>query len=111
MLVDEVTIKVKGGDGGSETVTFDEVRYSKSPSGKNGGMGGAVHLEASRMVLDLSRFRYEKEFVAESGEDGHRNSEGKDGADIILQVPRGTVVHNKTSGIDTELVNEGDRLL
>jgi len=111
MLVDEVTIKVKGGNGGHGAATFGEDKYSHSPSGKNGGMGGSVYLEASRAVLDLSRFRYEKEFEAANGEDGHRNREGKDGPDIILPVPRGTVVHNKTSGIDTELVNEGDQVL
>ncbi len=111
MLVDEVTIKVKGGNGGNGSVAFGEDKYSHSPSGKNGGNGGSVYLEASRMVLDLSRFRYEKEFVAENGEVGRRNAEGIGGKDIILQVPRGTLVHNKTSGIDNELVTEGERIL
>ncbi|MFA6006367.1 MAG: GTPase ObgE [Candidatus Paceibacterota bacterium] len=111
MLVDEVTIKARGGNGGQGAVTFGEDKYSHSPSGKNGGMGGSVYLEASRTTLDLSRFRYEKEFIAENGENGHRNREGRDGEDIILPVPRGTVVHNKTSGIINELTNEGDKVL
>jgi len=111
MLVDEVTIQVRGGKGGEGAVTFGEGKFSHMPSGKNGGMGGSVFIEASRQILDLSRFRFEKEFNAPNGENGKRNREGADGEDIVLSVPRGTVVHNRTSGIDNELVADGERVL
>ena len=111
MLVDEVTIKVRGGDGGRGAVTFGEDKYSNMPSGKSGGNGGSVYIEASRSVLDLSRFRYEKEFTADNGENGRRNREGADGRDVILPVPRGTTVSNRTSGIINDLDNYGDRVL
>lgn len=111
MLVDEVIIRAQGGKGGTGAATFGEDMYSNMPSGGEGGNGGSVYLEASKTVLDLSRFRYEKEFIAEDGEAGRRNKDGKDGADIVLLVPRGTVVHNKTSGITSELLEEGDRVL
>lgn len=111
MLVDEVTIQVRGGKGGEGAVTFGEGKFSHMPSGKNGGMGGSVYIEATRQVLDLSRFRFEKEFIAPDGEAGRRNREGADGQDVILQVPRGTIVHNRTSGIDNELINEGDKIM
>lgn len=111
MLVDEVEIKVKGGDGGKGAVSFGEGKFSKRPSGGDGGNGGNVFLEASNEVFDLSRFRYEKGFNASPGEAGKRNANGRDGKDLYLHVPRGTVVHNLTSGERDELINAGDKLL
>lgn len=111
MLVDEVTIRVRGGNGGKGAVSFGEGKFSKRPSGGDGGNGGNVYLEASHDVFDLSRFRYEKVFNAEAGQAGERNANGRDGADFILKVPRGTIVHNSTTGERTELINSGDRVL
>lgn len=111
MLVDEVTIKVKGGNGGKGARTFGEDQFSHMPSGGEGGNGGSIYLVADVAVLDLSRFRYEKSFEADNGEDGHRNRDGKDGTDIFLKVPKGTLVHNRTSGFDTELVAVGDQVI
>ena len=111
MLVDEITIRVRGGDGGRGFVSFGEGKFSKRPSGGDGGNGGSVFLEASREVFDLSRFRYEKVFNAENGFAGVRNAGGRDGADFILKVPRGTVVDNLTTGERLELINDGDRVL
>lgn len=111
MLVDEVTIKVKGGDGGSGFVSFGEDKFSSRPSGGDGGNGGAVFMEASMDVTDLSQFRFEKSFTAEKGEAGMRNKSGRDGVDITLKVPRGTIVHNLTSGDDTELMEYGKKVM
>lgn len=107
MLVDEVRIMTRGGDGGNGALVFGEDQFSKKPSGSDGGNGGSVFIQASRDVADLSRFRYEKTFVAGRGEDAFRNRQGKDGNDIFLMVPRGTIVHNLTSGEDTELLEDG----
>lgn len=111
MLVDEARIKTKGGNGGKGALLFGEDQLSRRPAGADGGNGGAVYVEASKEVTDLSRFRYEKDFFAENGEGGFRNKQGKDGKDIILKVPRGTIVHNLTSGMDDELMNEGDSVM
>ncbi|MBI5140037.1 MAG: GTPase ObgE [Candidatus Vogelbacteria bacterium] len=111
MLVDEITIKVRGGNGGKGDVSFGEGKFSKRPSGGDGGNGGSVYVEASSEVFDLSRFRYEKVFNARNGGDGKRNANGKDGEDLYLKVPRGTVVHNLTSGDNDELVLDGDKIM
>jgi len=111
MLVDEVTIRVRGGNGGRGALSFGEGKFSKRPSGGDGGNGGNVSLEASAEIFDLSRFSYEKVFEAKRGGDGYRNTSGRDGEDLILKVPRGTVVRNLTTGEDSELLNGGDRLL
>ncbi len=111
MLVDEVTIRVRGGDGGKGAVSFGEGKFSTRASGGDGGNGGNVFLEASHDVFDLSRFRYEKVFDAEPGFAGLRNANGKDGADTILKVPRGTIISNLTTGEKIEFINSGDRLL
>ncbi|MBI3632356.1 MAG: GTPase ObgE [Candidatus Vogelbacteria bacterium] len=111
MLVDEVTIRVRGGDGGKGYVSFGEGKFSKRPSGGDGGNGGNVYVEASNEVFDLSRFRFEKVFNAEKGHDGMRRAEGADGIDTVLKVPRGTIVNNKTTGERTELIEVGDRVL
>ncbi|HBM45744.1 MAG: GTPase obg [Parcubacteria group bacterium GW2011_GWF2_38_76] len=107
MLVDEVRIMTKGGNGGRGALIFGEDQFSKKPSGADGGNGGSVYIQASRDVADLSRFRYEKSFEAEKGGDAFRSMQGKDGKDIFLMVPRGTIVYNITSGEDTELLEDG----
>lgn len=111
MLVDEVTITTRGGNGGRGACIFGEDQFSKKPSGADGGNGGAIYIEASRDIADLSRFRFEKDFVAGEGEAGFRNKQGKDGKDVTLKVPRGTIVHNLTSGEDTELMEEGMKIM
>lgn len=111
MLVDEVTIRVRGGNGGKGFVSFGEGKFSKRPSGGDGGNGGNVYLEASSEIFDLSRFRFEKVFHAEKGVDGNRNASGRDGEDLVLKVPRGTIVHNGTTGERTELIESGDKVL
>lgn len=111
MLVDEVTIRVRGGNGGKGSLTFGEGKFSHRPSGGDGGNGGNVYLEASSDIFDLSRFRYEKVFVAENGLDAYRKESGRDGHDTTLKIPRGTIVYNETTGERTELLNPGDKLL
>ncbi|MEI6297037.1 MAG: GTPase ObgE [bacterium] len=111
MLVDEVTIMTRGGNGGKGSLFFGEDKFSKNPAGSDGGNGGAVYIEATRDSADLSRYRYEKSFFAEDGAAGFRNRQGKDGDDIYLKVPRGTIVHNLTSGEDTELLEDGMNIM
>ncbi len=112
MIVDEVTIHVKGGRGGNGKVAFGETSMDRRPTGGDGGNGGNVYLEVSSVLGDLSRFRFEKDFKAPDGEGGRRHKEGSDGADVVLPVPRGTVVTNKTTGEPPfELLTLGERVL
>ncbi len=112
MIVDEVTINVRGGKGGTGKVAFGETNMDYRPSGSDGGNGGSVYLEVTTALGDLSRYRYEKNFKAEDGELGRRHKQGEDGEDILLPVPRGTVVTNKTTGEPPfELLTLGERVL
>jgi len=69
------------------------------PAGGNGGNGGDVYIHGVRDLNLLSRYRGEKKFEAESGEDGsNRNKHGKGGDDLVIDLPVGSIVRNKNSG-------------
>jgi GTP-binding protein len=112
MLIDDVTIKVSGGNGGRGAVAFNKNMKSLGPSGAHGGNGGNVYFEGVSDLNALNRFRNEKDFTAENGENGKEQfNDGRSGEDLILKVPTGTVVHNLMSGTDAEIVKPGERLL
>ncbi len=107
-----MTINLRGGRGGNGHVSFGEQPMDRRPSGGDGGNGGSVYLLVDRAIGDLSRFRYEKDVKAGDGERGGRNRDGENGKDIILKIPRGTVVHNRTSGEPPyELLEIGEQVL
>ena len=112
MLIDDVTIKIKAGDGGSGSVAFNKTKMSLGPTGADGGNGGNVYLESESNLGALIQFRYKKELTAQNGERGKTQlNDGADGQDLVLKVPVGTVVHNLTTGQDMEIVSIGQRLL
>lgn len=112
MLIDNVKIKVNAGKGGVGSVSFSKVKMSLGPTGGNGGKGGDAYLEAISDLGALRQFRSRKEFNAEDGRDGRgAYRDGHDGEDLILKVPRGTVVKNLETGEEQELLNLGDRIL
>ncbi len=112
MLIDDVKIKVKAGRGGNGNVAFNSVKMSLGPTGAGGGNGGNIYLEGVSDLGALSYFRYKKEVAAKNGERGKAQfNDGKDGQDVILKVPIGTVVHNLSSGKDFEIISIGQRLL
>ena len=101
MFVDEAVIFVKGGDGGNGCVSFRREKYVPhgGPDGGDGGKGGDIILHVSckkDTLLDLtSRVKY----IAESGAHGKGSTKrGKDGKDLIIDLPRGTVIKDKDSG-------------
>ena len=112
MLIDDVTISVSAGDGGRGAVSFNKNMKSLGPTGATGGTGGSVFCEG---VIDLSalrQFRFKKILAAGAGEKGGiQFSDGKDGADLILKVPVGTVIHNLDTGTDREITAIGQRVL
>ena len=114
-FVDEAGIEVRAGNGGNGCVSFRREKYIPfgGPDGGDGGDGGSVYLQADSGINTLVDFRHSRKFLAEQGEKGgSRNCTGKSGADLIVKVPVGTIVHEE----DTEeqigdLVRDGQRLL
>lgn len=111
MLIDSVTITAKAGRGGKGAATFSKILMNLGPTGGSGGKGGSVYCEAVADLGALRQFRSKKVFSAEDGMDG-RNAlrDGHDGKDLILLVPRGTVVHNLTTETEYELSKVGERV-
>jgi GTP-binding protein len=101
MFVDEVTIRVKAGDGGNGCVAFRREKYVPrgGPSGGDGGRGGDVILVSSEHYNTLLHFRFNPEHRAERGRHGEGgNRAGRDGASIELPVPVGTMVYDAATG-------------
>ena len=112
MIIDDVKIKVKAGDGGRGAVAFNKTKMSLGPTGGDGGKGGDVYFEGVSDLSTLNQFRYKKELSAENGKPGERsNRDGLNGKDLILRIPIGTVIHNLSLNQDSEIVSMGQRLL
>jgi len=112
MLVDDITIKVKAGNGGRGAVAFSSVKMNLGPTGADGGDGGNIYFEGVSDLGALSQFRYKKKLAAENGKNGKKQfNDGANGKDLILKVPVGTVVHNLSSGKDLEIMGIGQQLL
>lgn len=114
-FVDYVTITVRSGKGGPGSVAFRREKFvpKGGPAGGDGGRGGSVILEADSNLYTLLDLRYNRHHFAPNGEPGSgSNKSGKDGNDIVLRVPPGTVARDTdTDEVIGELMNEGDRLV
>ena len=113
MFVDNVKIKIKGGNGGNGCVSFYRAKYitSGGPDGGDGGRGGDVIFVADTSMSTLMDFRYKRKFAAEDGAKGTgRNCSGKDGADVVVKVPVGTIIREASSNrIMADLVLPGEQ--
>ena len=110
MLIDEVKISVTAGHGGKGRVSFNKTKMSLGPTGGSGGRGGSIFVEGISDLSGLNKFRFKKEFNAENGDDGRSQfRDGRDGKDLILSVPIGTVVHQLDTGKDLEITKIGQR--
>ena len=101
MFADRAKIYVRSGKGGDGHVSFRREKYvpNGGPDGGDGGDGGSVILEVDDGLNTLSDFRHIRKYCAVHGEDGgKKNCRGKNGSDIILKVPEGTVVKEEESG-------------
>ena len=93
MLIDDITIKIKAGDGGDGAVAFNKNMMSLGPAGGDGGNGGNVYFEGVSDLNALGQFRNKKKLVADDGGHGRKQfSDGADGEDLISKVPVGTVI-------------------
>ena len=113
-FVDECNLHAKGGDGGAGCVSFRrEAHVSRGgPDGGDGGSGGDVWLVADRNVSSLLAF---KDFPFRRGDDGShgqgKKKHGKNGGDLIVKVPEGTVIKDFEGEVLADLVGAGDRWL
>ena len=101
MFVDIAKIKIKAGDGGDGAVAFHREKYvaSGGPDGGDGGRGGNIVFQVDDNLATLSDFRYKRKYKAPNGskgEAGHRS--GKSGEDLVIRVPRGTIIRECESG-------------
>jgi GTPase len=101
VFIDEATIRVKAGDGGNGCLAFRREKFVPrgGPSGGDGGKGGDVIMESSERHNTLVHFRFNPEYKAERGRHGEgSNKTGREGGDITLKVPVGTIVYDEETG-------------
>jgi len=101
LFVDKAIISVKAGKGGNGAVAFHREKYISAggPDGGDGGRGGSIFLKVDTNMSTLMDFRYKRKYAADNGIDGSGKSKaGKDGKDLTIRVPKGTVVREKESG-------------
>ncbi len=101
MFIDKATIKIKAGDGGNGAVAFHREKYINAggPDGGDGGKGGDIVFVVDDNLSTLADFKYKRKYKAQNGADGQggRRS-GKKAEDLIIRVPRGTVIRETESG-------------
>ncbi len=113
-FVDELTIHATAGKGGDGVVRWLHLKgkeYSGAAGG-NGGDGGDVHVHGVRDIGLLSRYRGDKKWAAENGDDGsNQHMAGKRGEDLIIDLPIGSLVRNTSTGEIHELLTEDQKIL
>jgi GTPase len=110
MLIDDITIRVKSGHGGKGAVAFNKQKMSLGPVGGNGGTGGDIYFEGISDLSALSQFRNKKELKTDNGGDGRGDFvDGKDGEDLIIKIPIGTVITKLETNESVEIVKVGER--
>ena len=101
MIVDKARIFIKAGNGGNGCVSFRREKYvaKGGPDGGDGGRGGHIYFVGDRHKTTLIDFHFKHKYVAENGGRGDtKNCHGKNGADLYIKVPLGTVITDKETG-------------
>lgn len=101
MFVDIAKIYLKAGNGGNGCVSFHREKYvaAGGPDGGDGGKGGDIVFEVDDNLSTLADFRYKRKYVAPNGENGKPNrSYGKSGKNLVIKVPRGTIIREAETG-------------
>ena len=101
MFIDNIKIYVKAGNGGNGAVTFHREKYVSAggPDGGDGGRGGNIIFRVDEGANTLLAFRYKRKFIAEDGGNGQGGKKhGKSGSDVVIDVPRGTLIKDAESG-------------
>ncbi len=115
MFVDKVKIFVKAGNGGNGAVAFHREKYvaQGGPDGGDGGTGGSIVLRVNDNMSTLMDFRYKRKYTAPNGNDGEGGRRrGRNGENLIIQVPRGTVVRDaETNEVIKDMSDSEDFVL
>lgn len=101
MFVDTATILIRAGSGGNGSVSFHREKYvaAGGPDGGDGGRGGNILFQADTNLSTLVDFRYRKRYIAQNGENGRgKRCSGKNAPDLVIRVPKGTLIREKNSG-------------
>ncbi len=114
MLVDEVQIFIKAGNGGNGSASF--IRNSQTarggPDGGNGGIGGSIYIQGVNDIDALQTFRYNKKVKAEDGVNGGKNKLfGRNGKELVIRVPLGTLVQDLSNNTVLEVIDESTKHL
>ena len=113
MFIDFTVIELQSGNGGAGCISFRREKYipKGGPDGGNGGRGGNICVLADKNIHTLQDVRYNRIYKAKNGQQGSSNSKtGKDGDDIIIKVPIGTIIKdNRTKELVADFVEDGQR--
>ena len=113
MFIDYTIIELYSGNGGSGCISFRREKYipKGGPDGGNGGQGGSIYALSDKNIHTLQDVRYNRIYKAKNGDQGSSNSKtGKDGEDIVIRVPIGTIIKNNASKeIVADFTDEGQK--
>ena len=113
-FVDTAKITVRSGNGGNGVVSFHREKYvaNGGPDGGDGGRGGDIVVEVNDHMSTLMDFRYKRKYTAGSGADGAgKRCTGRDGEDLIIRVPRGTVIRDAETREIIQDMSQTDRFV
>lgn len=114
-FIDYIRIFCKSGHGGAGSKHFMRTKYNAmaGPDGGDGGRGAHIILRGNKQLWTLLHLRYYKNVIAENGENGSKNNcTGKDGEDVIIEVPLGTVARNEETGeVEAEILEDGQEII
>ena len=114
-FIDYIRIFARSGHGGAGARHFmrNKLTARGGPDGGDGGRGGHIILRGNAQLWTLLHLRYFKNVLAENGENGSKNNcTGKDGQDIIIEVPLGTIARDELSGIqEAEILEDGQEII
>jgi GTP-binding protein len=114
MFVDIAKIKITAGDGGDGAVAFRREKYvaAGGPDGGDGGRGGNIVFKVNDNLATLSDFRYKRKYKAPNGQQGQSgHKSGKKGEDLIIEVPRGTIIREVQSGKVMADMSDGEEFV
>ncbi len=113
-FVDTAKITVRSGNGGNGVVSFHREKYvaNGGPDGGDGGRGGNIVVEVNDHMSTLMDFRYKRKYTAGSGADGAgKRCTGRDGEDLVIRVPRGTVIRDAETREIIQDMSQTDRFV
>ncbi|MGZ3863780.1 MAG: GTPase ObgE [Bacteroidia bacterium] len=114
-FIDYVKICCRSGHGGAGAVHFHRDKFTSTggPDGGNGGRGGHIILKGNKQLWTLLHLKYRKHIIAKDGERGSSsNSSGKEGEDVILEVPLGTIARDvETGNLECEITEDGQEII